>query len=356
MAYGDSPPYAERKSVYRLAVGSTRRALSPFSKIGALYVASMMAFAATTVYASAPAPIPDYPTKPVRIIVGFPAGGAADILARLIGEKLGAHYGQPFIIENRAGAGGTIGAGAAARSPGDGYTLLMAVTASQTIAPAIYKNLPYKPIKDFTSVAMVATIPVALVVNADVQANNVKELIQLAKDSDPPLAFGSSGVGAIPHLTAVRFQNVNQLNLLHVPFKGSAPALTELLAGRVQLMFDHVPSSLPHILSGKLKALAVAGDERAQALPNVPTLAEAGIDGVSVRSWFGLVAPAGTAPETVKNLNHQVNRLLQTDEVKQAITVLGAEPAPLSVEAFDEIVDGDTKRWAEIVRANEISL
>lgn len=298
-----------------------------------------------------------YPDKPVRIVVGFPAGGAADILARLLSEKLGAAYKQPFVVENRAGAGGTIGAASVARAQGDGYTLLMSVTASQTIAPSVYKNLPYDPAKDFTAVAMVATIPVALVVNNDVNAGDVKSLIELARTANPPLAYGSSGVGAIPHLTSIRFQRANpDIELLHVPFKGSAPAMTELLAGRVQMMFDHLPSSLQHVNSGKLKALAIAGDRRAAALPDVPTLAEAGIEGVAVNSWFGLVAPGGVPAEIAQDLNDKVNALLAQEDVRAAIAAVGAEPAPMSTTEFQELIVSDTQKWAEVVRGSNIEL
>ena len=298
-----------------------------------------------------------YPTKPVRIVVGFPAGGAADVLARLLSEKLGAAYKQPFVVENRAGAGGTIGAATVARAEGDGYTLLMSVTASQTIAPSVYKQLPYDPTKDFTAVAMVATIPVALVVNSGVAADDVQSLIRLARESSPPLAYGSSGVGAIPHLTSIRFQQANEgMELLHVPFKGSAPAITELLAGRVQMMFDHLPSSLQHVNSGKLKALAIAGNRRAEALPNVPTLAEAGVEGVAVNSWFGLLAPAGVPTEIVQDLNEKVNALLAQDDVRQAIATIGAEPAAMSPIEFNELIISDTRKWADVVLDSNIEL
>lgn len=292
-----------------------------------------------------------YPSKPVRIIVGFPPGGAADILARLLAERLGDVYKQPFVVENRSGAGGTIGAGQVARAPGDGYTLLLGVTASQTIAPSIYKDLAYDPIKDFEPVAMLATIPVALVVTASVAATTVDDLVILAKKADPPLAFASSGVGAIPHLTGALFRQSQHINLLHVPFKGSSPALTELLGGRVHIMFDHLPSSLPFIKSGKLRALAIAGDKRAEALPDVPTLGEAGIGGVAVRSWFGLLAPANTPREIVDKLNKSVNEQLARTDVRESITAFGAEVSTTTPQEFAEIVRVDSKQWADVVQS-----
>lgn len=272
------------------------------------------------------------------------------MLARLLAEKLGNVYKQSFVVENRAGAGGTIGAGSVARASNDGYTLLLGVTASQTIAPSIYKTLPYDPIKDFEPVAMLATIPVALVVNAQVPAESAAQLVELAKKSDPPMGFGSSGIGAIPHLTGELFQKSQAVSLLHVPFKGSSPALTELLAGRVQMMFDHLPSSLPSIKAGKLRAVAIAGDKRAAALPEIPTLAEQGINGVSVRSWFGLLAPHGTPQEIVDSLNKTINEQLAGKDAAQAIAGFGAELATMSPQEFARIIREDSQQWAEVVR------
>jgi len=301
--------------------------------------------------ATAAAPASGYPTMPVKIVAGFPPGGAADLIARLVAEKLGARYGQSFVVENRAGAGGTIGAGIVARAPADGYTLLLGVTASQTIAPAIYPDLSYNAAKDFAPVAMLATIPVALVVNPAVDAKDAKSLVALAGTSRPPLAFASSGVGAIPHLTAEIFQRAQGVTLLHVPFKGASPAMTELLAGRVQLMFDHLPSVLPSIRAGKLRVLGIAGEHRAAALPDVPTLAEAGIQGVAVRSWFGLLAPAGTPAPIIQQLNTDLNAMLADGAVRQALAGMGAEPAGSTAAQFADIIASDTRQWSEVVRA-----
>jgi len=295
-----------------------------------------------------------WPAKPVTIVAGFPPGGSADLIARLVAQQLGARYGQTFVVENRAGAGGTIGAGVVARAPADGYTLLLGVTASQTIAPSIYPSLPYDAAAGFAPVALLATIPVALVAHPSVAAANPRELVALARAANPPLAFASSGVGAIPHLTAEIFQRAQGVTMLHVPFKGAAPAMTDLLAGRVQLMFDHLPSVLPSIRAGKLRALAIAGERRAQALPDVPTLAEAGVPGVSVRSWFGLLAPAGTPAGIVARLNADLNEVLADGAVRQALAGMGAEPAGSSAQGFADIIAADTKQWAEIVRATGV--
>jgi len=328
-----------------------RSALARIRSLGCrLPSALALAAACACLAPAAQAAAADYPAKPVRIVVGFPPGGAADMLARLLAEKLGNVYKQSFVVENRAGAGGTIGAGSVARAPNDGYTLLLGVTASQTIAPFIYKSLPYDPVKDFEPVAMLATIPVALVVNDEVPAKSAAQLVALAKGANPPMGFGSSGIGAIPHLTGELFQKSQGLSLLHVPFKGSSPALTELLAGRVQMMFDHLPSSLPSIKAGKLRAIAIAGDKRAAALPEIPTLAEEGINGVAVRSWFGLLAPRGTPKDIVDGLNKTINEQLAAGDAAQAMAGFGAEPAAMSPEDFARIIREDSRQWEEVVR------
>ncbi|ALM85372.1 tripartite tricarboxylate transporter substrate binding protein [Bordetella sp. N] len=291
-----------------------------------------------------------YPAKPVKIVVGFPPGGAADLIARLVAERLGSALHQSFVVENRAGAGSTIGAGVVARAEPDGYTLLLGVTASQTIAPSIYSGLSYDSAKAFAPVAMLATIPVALVVNPDVPAKTPKELVDLARHANPALTFASSGIGAIPHLTAEIFQQAQGVKMLHVPFKGAAPAMTDLLSGRVQIMFDHLPSVLPSIRSGKLRVLGIAGSKRAAALPDVPTLAEAGVEGVQVRSWFGLLAPAGTPQPIVDKLNAEVVKAFATPEARKALAAMGAEADTTSPQAFADIIKADTAQWAAIVK------
>ncbi|ARP84207.1 hypothetical protein CAL12_27585 [Bordetella genomosp. 8] len=303
---------------------------------------------------SAQAAEPAYPSRPVKIIVGFPPGGAGDLMARLVAERLGRSLQQTFVVENRAGAGSTIGAGLVARADPDGYTLLLGVTASQTIAPSIYSNLSYDSAKAFAPVAMLATIPVALVVNPDVPAHTPKELVQVARRANPPLSFASSGIGAIPHLTAEIFQQAQGVKMLHVPFKGASPAMTELLAGRVQLMFDHLPSVLPSIRAGKLRVLGIAGAKRAEALPDVPTLGESGVEGVEVRSWFGLLAPAGTPEPIIDKLNAEIVKAFATPEARTALANMGAEPQVTTPQAFAEIIRADTAQWAAIIKKNGI--
>jgi tripartite-type tricarboxylate transporter receptor subunit TctC len=308
-------------------------------------LACLLALAAPLAQAQA------YPTKPVKIIAGFPPGGAADLLARVVGDKLSAALGQSFVVENRPGAGGTIGADAVAKAAPDGYTLLLCVTASQTIAPSIYKSLPYDPAKDFKPVALVATIPVTLVVHPSVAANNARELVAVMKAASAPMQYASSGNGAIPHLAGELFQLSQGVKLVHVPYKGAPLAMSDLLSGRVQLMFDNLPTVLAHIRSGKLRALAVAGNKRARALPDLPTLAEAGIPNVEVGSWFGVLAPAGTPDAIVALLTREVGKAVASDDAKARMDAMGAEPSYLAPDDFSKLIRSDTDKWAKLVKA-----
>ena len=292
-----------------------------------------------------------YPAKPVKIIAGFPPGGAADLLARVVSDKLSALLGQTFVVENRPGAGGTIGADAVAKAAPDGYTLLLGAAASQTIAPAIYKSLPYDAAKDFKPVALVATIPVTLVVHPSVAANNVRELVAVMKAASAPMQYASSGSGAIPHLAGELFQLSQGVKLVHVPYKGAPLAMSDLLSGRVQLMFDNLPTVLAHIRSGKLRALAVAGAKRARALPDLPTLAEAGVPNAEVGSWFGVLAPAGTPDAIVGALTREIGKALAADDAKGRLDAMGAEPTYLTPEEFARLIRADTEKWARLVKA-----
>jgi tripartite-type tricarboxylate transporter receptor subunit TctC len=291
-----------------------------------------------------------FPTKPMRIVAGFPPGGAADLLARLVAERLGAIYPQPVVVENKPGAGATLGAAYVAQAPADGHTLLLGVTASQSIAPAIYPKLPYSAQDDFAPVTLLAQIPVALVVHPSLAATSPAELVELARKSGP-LSFASSGNGAIPHLTAELFKSSQGLNMVHVPYRGAAPAMTDLLAGRVPVMFDHLPSVLPHIRAGRLRALGIAGTARAQALPDLPTLTESGIPGVEPASWFGLLAPARTPAAIVRQLNTDVVGQLALAEVAERFATMGAERLTSSPEAFASVIRADTLKWGLVVKA-----
>jgi tripartite-type tricarboxylate transporter receptor subunit TctC len=238
-----------------------------------------------------------------------------------------------------------------AKAAPDGYTLLLCVTASQTIAPSIYKSLPYDAAKDFKPVALVATIPVTLVVHPSVAANNARELVAVMKAAGAPMQYASSGNGAIPHLAGELFQLSQGVKLVHVPYKGAPLAMSDLLSGRVQLMFDNLPTVLAHIRSGKLRALAVAGAKRAKALPDLPTLAEAGVPNVEVGSWFGVLAPAATPDAIVATLTREIGKALAADDAKARLEAMGAEPAYLAPDEFAKLIRSDTDKWAKLVKA-----
>ncbi|MSQ55894.1 MAG: tripartite tricarboxylate transporter substrate binding protein [Betaproteobacteria bacterium] len=310
-----------------------------------LLCAALIALAAGPVLAQA------YPTKTVKVVAGFPPGGAADLLARLVADKLSAALGQPFVVENRPGAGGTIGADAVAKAAGDGYTLLLGAAASQAIAPSIYKSLPYDAARDFKAVALVATIPITLVVHPSVPANSARELVAVAKAAPAPMQYASSGSGAMPHLAGELFQFSQGVKLQHVPYKGAPLAMSDLLSGRVQIMFDNLPTVLAHIRSGKLRALAVAADKRARALPDLPTLAEAGVPGAEVGSWFGVLAPGATPDAIVAALARELARVVASEDGKARMEAMGAEPAYLAPDAFEKLIRADTAKWARLVKA-----
>ena len=339
-----------KKSLVVHAPGfAARRALS--ATLGTLLVLGAGAFAAAGSATAAEA----YPSKkPVTIIAGFPPGGAADQLARLLANRFSVVFKQSFVVENKAGAAGTIGASGVAKAAPDGYTLLLGVTASQAIAPSIYKDLPYAPEKDFQPISLVAQIPVVMAVHPSVKARTAQEFIAESKTRSTPFAFASSGSGAIPHLTGELFQRSSGVKITHVPYKGSAPAMTDLLAGRVELMFDHLPSILPHIRAGKLRPLAMAGAQRAAALPELPTLTEQGVSGVEVSSWFGLFAPAGTPKEVVDLLQAEVVKTLATPEAKAQLQTIGAEPVGNTPAEFARIIANDSKKWSDVVKATGV--
>ncbi|MBV8167558.1 MAG: tripartite tricarboxylate transporter substrate binding protein [Alphaproteobacteria bacterium] len=298
----------------------------------------------------------DYPSRPIRIVAPFPAGGAADILARAIAQKFTEAWGQPAVVDNRPGAGGTIGADVVAKAPPDGYTLLLGSTATQSIAPGIYPKLAYNPLTDFVAVATVAQVPVVLVVGKAVPARSVQELIALAKTKPDELTFASSGSGAIPHLTGELFKSSAGVKMVHVPYRGATPALADLLSGQVGLMFDNLPSSLPHIQAGTLTALGVATPTRAASLPTVPTIAEAGLPGFAVVSWFGIMAPAGTPEPVLAKLRAEIGRALAAADVQAHLAQQGAEPFVLAPAAFEALIKTDAAKWAAVVKANDVKI
>jgi len=254
----------------------------------------------------------NYPTKPIRLVVPFPAGGTTDILARAAAQKLSEALGQQVVVDNRPGAGGNIGADIVAKSAPDGYTLLMGTVGTHAINPSLYTKMPYDHFKDFVPVVLVAGVPNVLVVTPSLPVNSVQDLIKLAKEKPGQINFASSGSGTSIHLSGELFKTMTGVEMTHVPYKGSSPALTDLMGGQVQLMFDNLPSALPQIKGGKLRAIAVTSTKRAPALPDIPTMAESGLPGFEASSWFGVLAPAGTPPAVVTRINTEINKWLQS--------------------------------------------
>ena len=298
----------------------------------------------------------NYPTKAVRLIVGFPAGGTSDIMARLTGQKLSEAWGQTFIIDNRPGAGGNIGTELVAKAAPDGYTLLVSPGSTLTSNPAVYSKVPFDTVRDFAPVTMIAGVPNALVVHPSVPVTNVKELIALAKASPGQLAYASTGAGQSTHLSAELLKTSAGINLIHVPYKGSAPALTDIVAGQVSVMFDNLPSVLPFIKSGRLKPLAVSSAARSRALPEVPTVAESALPGFDVTVWFGVLAPAATSRDIVNRLNAEIVKAIKTPDMRERFTQQGADPIGNTPEDFAAVIKRDLAKWAKVVKDANIKL
>jgi tripartite-type tricarboxylate transporter receptor subunit TctC len=313
-------------------------------------LALVAAFAVTAVAVPAHAQAPAYPTKPIRLVVPFPPGGATDLLARDVGQKLTEAWGQSVVVDNRPGAGGNIGTELVAKAAPDGYTLEMGTVGTHAINASLYAKLPYDHVKDFVPVILVAGVPNVLVVNPSVPANTVAELIAYAKANPGKLNFASSGAGTSIHLSGELFKVMAGVQMTHIPYKGSAPAVQDLIGGQVQLMFDNLPPSLPQIKAGKLRALAVTSAARAPALPDVPTLAESGLPGFEASSWFGVLAPAGTPPAIVAKLNAEIAKWLATPEAKEKLSKQGANAAGGTPEDFAKHIAVETAKWAKVVK------
>ncbi|HEX7272235.1 MAG TPA: tripartite tricarboxylate transporter substrate binding protein [Casimicrobiaceae bacterium] len=293
-----------------------------------------------------------YPAKPIRLVVPFPPGGTTDILARDVGERLTEALGQPVVIDNRPGAAGNVGSDLVAKSAPDGYTLLMCTVSTHAINPSLYSNIPYDHIKDFVPVVLVARVPNVLEVNPGVPVNTVADLIKLAKEKPGQLNFASSGSGTSIHLSGELFKTMAGVDMVHVPYKGSAPAVADLMGGQVQLMFDNLPSSLQQIKAGKLRAIAVTSAQRSPALPDIPTIAESGLPGFEATSWFGVLAPAKTPPAIVNLLNITLDKWLQSPEGKAKLIAQGALPAGGTPEQFAAYIQSETEKWAKVVKAS----
>jgi tripartite-type tricarboxylate transporter receptor subunit TctC len=296
----------------------------------------------------------DYPSRPIRLIVTVPPGGAADFIARLVGGKLAESLGQPVLVENRGGAGGTIAADAVAKAAPDGYTLLQNSITTHGVGPHLYSKLPYDPVKDFAAVSGLAVLPLVMAVNADLPFRSVDEVIAYSKTN--PLHFASSGNGGAPHMAAELFKSVTGAPITHVPYKGSGPAVADLVGGRVQIMFDAAPSLIAHIRSGKLRVLAAASAQRNRLLPEVPTFAELGYPQVAVSLWYGLLAPAGAPRPAVNKLNSEVTKVLQSPDVRERLQAQGAEPTPGTPEAFASFMQEEMAKWAPVVKQAGVKL
>ena len=299
-----------------------------------------------------------YPSKPLRIIVPFAPGGSTDIFARLVGERLSVALAQPVVIENRAGASGNIGADAAAKSAPDGYTILMATTGVMAINNALFKSMPYDAAKDFEPVIFIASITNVLAVPNELPARNVAELVALAKKDPGKLTFASSGAGSSTHLSAELFRSMAGIDMVHIPFKGSGQALIDVIAGRVSMIIDNMPSALPHIKAGKLRALGVTGSRRSGALPDTPTIAEAGaavgLRGYESLSWSGFAVPAGTPAEIVQRLNRETALILLAPDMRQKLAEQGADAMGGPPEAFADHVKRERDKWSRLVRERNI--
>ncbi|QQX87312.1 tripartite tricarboxylate transporter substrate binding protein [Cupriavidus necator] len=290
-----------------------------------------------------------YPDRPIKLIVPYAAGGTTDIIARIVGTRLGPVLGQPVVVENRPGAGGAVGSAYAAKQPADGYTLVMEVESSHAVNPNVYLKTAYDPVKDFAPVSNLADVPNVLVVNPAFPATDLHSFIRLLKANPGKYSFGSSGNGGLSHMNGELFMNATGTRMLHVPYKGLGPALNDAVAGQIQVVFDNIPSSSGLIQGARLKPLAVAAKQRLKVLPNVPTYAEAGLPAMNNPSWFGLGAPAGTPAAILDRLNDAVRQVLAEPEVMAAIEKQGAIPAPTSRKAFGDLIRAQNAHWKQVV-------
>ncbi|MEO8542939.1 MAG: tripartite tricarboxylate transporter substrate binding protein [Burkholderiaceae bacterium] len=293
----------------------------------------------------------DYPSKPVRIVVPFAAGGTTDITARVIADELTKAMKHSFVVDNKGGAGGNIGAAEVARSAPDGYTFLMGTPGTQAINQFLYPKMPYDTAKDFTPVSFVVRVPNVLVVNPSLGARNLKELIAIAKAKPGSLSYGSPGNGTTGHLSTELFKSRAQIFVTHIPYRGSGPMLVDLMGGQVQMAIDNLPSAMPHIKAGKLIALGVTGEKPSSQLPDVPTIASL-LPGYAAESWFVLMAPAGTPPAIVNRVSAEIDKILKKPEVVERFKGLGAEPVGGTPEQLGQFITAETRKWSQVVKSS----
>ena len=303
--------------------------------------------------AEAASPADTYPSRIVKMIVPFPAGGTTDIFARHIGDRLAKAFGHNFVIDNRGGAGGNIGSDAVAKADPDGYTLLVGTVGTHAINSSLYTRMPYDPLKDFAPVAFLAGVPNIMEVNPkNVKATTVQDFIAEAKASPKKLSFASSGNGTSIHLSGEMFKQMTGVELVHVPYRGSAPAVNDLIAGQVDVMFDNLPSSIEQVRGGNLRAIAVTSAKRSAALPDVPTIAESGLPGFDASSWFAIFAPAKTPPEIVQKLNAEVLKALADPELQKRFADIGGEIRPYKPDELGAFVKAEIEKWAKVVKTS----
>jgi tripartite-type tricarboxylate transporter receptor subunit TctC len=293
-----------------------------------------------------------YPNRPVKLVVPFPPGGPLDIVGRAIAQKLSEAWGQAVVVDNRPGAGGNIGADIVAKSPPDGYTILMGALSTHAVNPSLYAKMPYDAVADFAPITLVAVTPNVLVVNASLPVDSAKEFIAYAKANSGKLAFGSGSNGSAGHLAGELFKVDTGAEITHVPYKGGAPATQALLAGDTQFMFDNLANAMPQVKAGKFKALAVTTAQRSKLAPELPTMAEAGLPGFDISTWFGLFAPAGTPKDVIAKWNGEVAKILTSPEMREKLIAQGAEPAPTTPGEFAAFVKNEITKYAKIVKAS----
>jgi tripartite-type tricarboxylate transporter receptor subunit TctC len=308
-----------------------------------------LVLAAALLAAALPSLAQTWPTKTMKIVVPFPAGGPTDVLTRVLADKLGAQLGQPVIVENKPGAGGSLGADFVAKSAPDGYTLVMATTSTHSIGPYLGK-LPYDPVKDFVPIVWVGNATNILVVSNHVPANSVKELIDLARKDPGKLNYATSGIGTISHLTSELFASMAGVKLTHVPYKGTQQSIPDLMSGQVALLFDNVMTSLPNIKAGKVKGIAISSPTRSALVPDLPTVAEAGLPGFQSLVWFGLLGPAGTPKAAVDRVNAEMNKALALPDIQAKFAQMGFDPAGGSAADFAQAIQRDAQKWSKVIK------
>jgi len=293
----------------------------------------------------------EYPAKPIRVVVPFPPGGGTDLMARSVMQKLGESLGATMIIDNRGGAGGSIGSDIVAKSPADGYTLLI-ISGAHAINPSLYPKLPYDSVRDFAPVTMFTSGPGLLVVHPSVPARTVKEFIALAKSRPGQLNYASAGIGTPPHLAGELFKTMAGVDIVHVPYKGNGPAYTDLIGGHVSVMFPTIPTAIPHVRAGKLRALAVTTRSRTPIAPELPPISESGVPGYDVSSWYGLLAPAGTPAAVVSRLQREIAKVLRSPDVGEKLTAQGLDLVGSTPDAFAAVIKSEIMKWAKVVKAS----